>query len=169
MCIATLGCGAATPLCCGPPSSQYQAADPATSPAVHRPHPWCHTIVCLAKGQVAAEPRECRPQTRFGLTTLSYCRSPPVAPAAPCSGLLLPPVVFAFLPALCVPSLDWQCCPPSQFRNVMNHFVFGTEVKRVVQLNHAKAVVVPAGGDTMEVSSPPPCAPGLLCGFTCKE
>jgi hypothetical protein len=33
----------------------------------------------------------------------------------------------------------------------MNHFVFGTEVKRVVQVNHAKAVVVPAGGDTLEV------------------
>ena len=58
----------------------------------------------------------------------------------------------------------------------MNHFVFGTEVKRVVQLNHAKALVVPAGADTLEVrklavGNPtlPMCHSLLRLGFVAQQ
>jgi hypothetical protein len=50
------------------------------------------------------------------------------------------------------------CGDLPQFRNLLNHFVFGTEVKRVVQANVAKPLVLPAGSDTLEgIGLPPGC------------
>ena len=77
------------------------------------------------------------------------------------AGLHVPPASQSLL-SLCLGCdlMPVLCACLVQFRNVLNHYVFGSEVKKIVQLNYAKPLMVPPG----KAAQCPTCGGLLLFG-----